>query len=162
MPGAGSAVVPVEGTDPTEAANRLSRVLGRADVIALSHAGGQVTAQRWQRGAVRETPSPGLVLARMPDVVEQLLMGADPATADGAVSSAGMPRVAATRSAIGGGGPRFRRWDRASTALLLVAALVLATLETPRAIAGAGSWVVVVLSLLVVAWTAVRLVRARP
>lgn len=159
---AGSAVVPVPGADATEAAARLSRVLGRADILALQHADGQVRAQRWQRGAVRETPPAGLAMARVPDVVERLLLGGDdPSGVEGAVSSVGLPRVAAARTTLGGAA-RFQRWDRISTVVLLVVALVLAAVESPRALAGNGSWVVVVGSLLLVVWTAVRMVRARP
>ncbi|HZI98215.1 MAG TPA: hypothetical protein VFD41_11900 [Actinomycetales bacterium] len=156
----GSAVVPVD--DAGEAAVRISRVLGRAEVLVLRHDDAQVVAERWQRGAVRDRPAPGVVMAGMPDVVERLLLGADPADVEGAVSSVGIPRGAAARETMSGFGSRLQRWDRPSTLVIGVAALLLGIAETPRALEGTGSWVVVVLSLLVVAWTAARLLRRRP
>ena len=160
---AGSAVVPVAGADAGEAGRRLSRVLGRADVLALHHAEGQVRAERWQRGTVRETPAPGLAMSAVPGAVERLLLtDVQPSAMEGAVTSVGLPRSGAVRGLRGAGGSRMRRWDGASTVVLGVAALGLAAVESPRAATGEGSWVVVVLALLVVAWTALRLLRRRP
>ena len=157
----GCAVVPVEGA-AEDAAVRLSRVLGRAEVLVLRHDEGQVVAERWQRGAVRDRPPPGVVMAGVPDVVERLLLGAEPAEVEGAVSSVGMPRGAAVRATLSGAGTRLQRWDRPSAVVVGVAALLLGIAETPRALSGDGSWLVVVLSSLVVAWTAARLLRRRP
>ena len=161
--GAGSAVVPVAGADAGEATRRLSRVLGRAVVLALHYVDGQVSAERWQRGAVHDTPAPGLVVSAVPDAVERLLLtDVEPSAMEGAVTSVGLPRGEAARALRGAAGGRLRRWDGASTVVLLVAALGLAAIESPRAATGEGSWLVVALALLVVAWTALRLRRRRP
>ena len=93
LAGVGCAVVPVAEAEPLDppddAARRLSRVLRRVDVLALSYEEGQVQAQRWRRGAMQSTPAPGLVMGSVPAAVERLLLsGADPAAEPGVVHTA--------------------------------------------------------------------------
>lgn len=171
----GSVVVPdgallagsgAEGSVLDDAAPRLSRVLGRrAPVLVLTRADGRLQAQRWQGGALADTPAAGLLAQSLPDAVTDLLVGSgDPAQAPGAVEIGVLARPSGPQPS--GGVPddvraaRRRRVDLVGGWVVGVLALLWALVEAAQALTGRGSWVVVALALAVAVLMVVVVVRA--
>lgn len=110
VPGAGSAFALHDPVTAEAAAQAVSRVLGRVDVLLVTRSGaeggsssaGQLHATRWRRGEQHDAPAPGVLLASLPDVLERLVLGlGDPAEVPGAVDTRTVP-VATARGALGG------------------------------------------------------------
>lgn len=163
----GCAVVPTDATSGEDAAQRLSRLLGRADVLLLTSSEGQVEAERWRAGALADAPAPGLVLASLPDTVERLLLGSDPAGLAGAVSTRGMSRLAAARAAVAGSPAeaawtaRARRWERGTSLVVLALLAALVVLQVALTAAGQGSPVILGVALAALGLVGVRELRRR-
>lgn len=105
------ALVLHEPTTGDAAAQQVSRLLRRAEVLLVTRSGpeggsgaaGQLHATRWRAGAVHETPPPGLLLASLPDSLERLVLGlGDPAGAPGAVDTRTTPAPGPARGGLGG------------------------------------------------------------
>lgn len=171
----GSVVVPdaallagsgTEGSVLDEAAPRLSRVLGRrAPVLVLTRADGRLQAQRWQGGALADTPAAGLLAQSLPDAVTDLLVGSgDPAQVPGAVEIGVLSRSSGPQPSAGVPddvrAARRRRVDLVGGWVVGVLALLWALFEAAQALTGRGSWVVVALALAVLALMVVVVVRA--
>jgi hypothetical protein len=167
LEGAGSAVVLDDPQTGEDAGQRLSRVLGQADVVLLTRREGQVTARGWRAGAITEAQAPGLVLFHLPDLAEKLLMGAPAGEQPGAVSSRGMSRMSAARAAVSGSPAeaawtaRVQRWDRVATLVVLVLVAGFAILEGTRLSAGDGSALALALAVAVSLLLGVRALRQR-
>jgi hypothetical protein len=148
------------GSALDEAAPRLSRVLGRrAPLLVLTRADGRLEAQRWQGGALVDTPAAGLLAQTLPDAVTDLLVGSGRAAdAPGAVEIGVRARPTGAQpegSQASGGVPdgvrvaRRRTVDRVGGWVVGVLALVWALFEATQAVAGRGSWVAAALAALV-------------
>lgn len=146
-----------EGSVLDEAAPRLSRVLGRrAPVLVLTRADGRLQAQRWQGGALADTPAAGLLAQSLPDAVTDLLVGsAHAADAPGAVEIGVLARAAGAPTPgpqPSGGVPdevrvaRRRAVDRVGGWVVGVLALAWALFEATQVVAGRGSWLVAALA----------------
>jgi hypothetical protein len=163
----GSAVVPHDGARAPAAAGRLSRVLGQADVLLLTRREGQVEAQRWRAGALADAPAPGLVLAGLPDAAERLLLGATPGSLPGAISTRGLSRLAAARTAVSGSPAeaawtaRAQRWDRVTSLVLLALLAALVVLQVVLTASGQGSPVILGVALAALALFGMRALRRR-
>jgi hypothetical protein len=150
LAGSGSA-----GSVLDEAAPRLSRVLGRrAPLLVLTRSDGRLQAQRWQGGALVDTPAAGLLAQSLPDAVTDLLVGSgEAADAPGAVEIGVLARPSGPEPS--GGVPdgvrlaRRRTVDRVGGWVVGVLALLWALFEATQAVAGRGSWTVVALAGLV-------------
>jgi len=163
----GCAVVPTDARFGQDAAQRLSRLLGRADVLLLTRREGQVEAERWRAGALADAPAPGLVLASLPDPVERLLLGELPGDAPGAVSTQGMSRLAAARTAVAGSPAeaawtdRARRWERSMSLVVLALLAALVVLQLALTATGQGSPVILGVALAALGLFGVRELRRR-
>jgi hypothetical protein len=163
----GSAVVPADSEGGDAAAERLSRMLGRADVLLLTRRDEAVEAQRWRGGALADSPAPGLVVASLPETAERLLLGAAAEEVPGAVSTRGMSRLAAARTAVAGSPAeaawtaRARRWDRVSSLLVLGLLAALVVLQVALTATGQGSPVVLGIALAALGLVGVRELRRR-
>lgn len=156
LEGAGAAVVPDDAAAGSDAAQRLSRVIGQADVMLFVRRGDHVDAERWRAGALAETPAAGMALACLPDAAEKLVLapaGSADGELPGAVSSRGLSRFAAARTALAGSpaeaawAAKVQRWDRVASLVVLALLTALVLLEAVRTAGGAGSPVVLGLAL---------------
>lgn len=170
----GCVVVLAPAVDADAVLPRLSRVLGRAPVLLLRSDGGQVQAQRWERGALADVPQAGLVVSTLPEVVHALLVGTlEAADVPGSVRTGLRPQPAGPVGPTGPAGTagtafdpgrpaRRRRTDRAAAVAVAVVAALLAVVEGSRAATADGSWAVVVLSVAVAVGMGLLAVRLRP
>ena len=136
-------------------------------MLLLRSGGGQVEARAL--GPRRRSPTRprrDCWWPRCPTSSPSLLVGAlDPAQAPGSVRTGLRPKPVGA----GAGGPppdpgrpaRRRRTDRAAASVVAVVALLLAAVEGARAATADGSWIVVVLALLVAVGMGVLAVRVR-
>ena len=100
VPTAAGAVVAaaVDTSHAGDVAATVSRVLREVPVVLLSQEAGQLKASRWVSGQVGESLAPGLVMTRVDDTVEALLLGRTaPAAAAGAIEVASLGRLRAAR-----------------------------------------------------------------
>lgn len=145
LDGAGTGLVLEHPGGAEESAHRVSRVLGDVELSLLERRGDQVDAVTWRAGQRTGATPGGRALACLPDVASRLVLGADPATFPGAVSTAGMSRVAAARAAVAGSRAEARwvdaarRWDRVAGTVVLVLLAVAVTVQAVRATSGDGS-----------------------
>lgn len=149
----------------TTAAQRLSRILGRAAVIVLRRADGQLEAERWEMGRLGDAPPAGLLVQGLPDLVSSVLVGGvEPETVPGAVEIKPGLLAGAMGLGAGSGGyldaervARRRRLDRLSSWVVVAVLMLLAVTETVRVLtAGGGSWLVVAVAVVVAALVGLR------
>jgi hypothetical protein len=167
LEGSGCAVLPDDDGRAAEAAERLSRVLGRIELLLFVRTEDQVDAERWRSGAVVERPQAGMALSCLPDTAERLVLRGADGQEPGAVSSRGMSRVSAARAAVAGTpaeaewAARVRRWDRVASLVVLALLAVFVVAEGIQAAGGAGSPVLLGLALAMLLLLGVREVRRR-
>ena len=149
----GAAVVPAD-VDAAEAdAERLSRALGQAELVLLQRREDRVEGSRWQAGTREDLRAPGAALAGLPSEAERLVLGTPASEIDGHISTRGMSRVAAARTAMAGTPAeaawlaKADRWSRVLRVGLLVLLVVVAAWQLLLAGRGEGSWVVLGISL---------------
>ncbi len=148
----------------TTAAQRLSRILGRAAVILLRQAGGQLEAERWQRGRLVDTPPAGLLVQGLPDLVSSVLVGGvEPQAVPGSVEITPGRLTGARGVGRQAGGyldaervARRRRLDELSSWVVVAVLSLLAVTEIVRALSSDGSWLVVAVAVVVAALVGVR------
>ena len=153
--GAGTGVVLDAPEGSADAAERLSRVLGQVEVVAFERRGDQVEAATWQGGRRTGSRPAGAAIACLPEHAEKLVLGAEAGSFPGAVSSAGMSRVAAARAAVSGSqaeaawSARAQRWDRVASLIALVLLAAMIAFEGYAAAVGEGSaiWLGVAIAL---------------
>jgi hypothetical protein len=152
------------------AAQRLSRILGRAAVILLRRAGTHLEAERWEGGQLVDTPPAGLLVQGLPDLVSSVLVGGiEPAAVPGAVEirpgrlTGATGLTGAIRAGAGSGGyldaervARRRRLDELSSWVVVAVLALLAVTETARALTADGSWLVVAVAVVVAVLVGLR------
>lgn len=160
-------MVPDDDTRATEAAERLSRVLGRLELVLFVRQEDQVDAERWRSGAVAERPPAGMALSCLPEAAEHLVLHGLSGQEAGAVSTRGMSRVSAARTAVAGTpaeaqwAARVQRWDSVASLVVLALLAVFVVVEGARAAAGSGSPVLLGVAIALLLLLGVREVRRR-
>jgi hypothetical protein len=150
---AGVAVVPADVDAAEGDVQRLSRALGQAELVLLQRREDRVEGSRWQAGTREDLRAPGAALAGLPGEAERLVLGTPASEIDGHISTRGMSRVAAARTAMAGTPAeaawvaKADRWSRALRVALLVLLVVVAAWQLLLAGRGEGSWVVLGVSL---------------
>lgn len=145
LDGSGAGVVLEDAREAVAAAGRLSRVLGQLEVSLFVRGQDQVEASTWRGGSRTGSPPAGAALACLPDVAERLVLGASPGDVSGAVSTRGMSRVAAARTAMAGSpaeaawAARAERWERVGTVALTALLAVLVIVQVALTAQGGGS-----------------------
>lgn len=167
LEGSGCAVLPDDDGQAAEAAERLSRVLGHIELLLFVRTEDQVDAERWRSGAVAERPPAGMALSCLPDAAERLVLRGPTGQEPGTVSSRGMSRVSAARTAVAGTpaeaewAARVRRWDRVASLVVMALLAVFVVAEGVQAAGGEGSPVLLGLALALLLLLGVREVRRR-
>ncbi|WP_248616744.1 hypothetical protein [Paraoerskovia marina] len=96
--GAVAVLADTKGDAPQKAVSALSQLVRGVPFVLVVKSGEQLTAFRWQDGAVEEELAPGLVLGGAPEVLEDLLVGdGDLSEIDGVVASGSVSRWKAMR-----------------------------------------------------------------
>ena len=164
---AAAAVVPQDVDAAEDDAQRLSRALGQAELVLLERREDRVEGSRWQAGTREDLPAPGAALAALPDDAERLVLGAPAGQFEGHVSTRGISRVAAARTAMAGTPAeaawiaKAERWSRVARVAVLVLLVVVAASQLVLSARGEGSWIVLGLALALLGLIGVHRLRRR-